>query len=305
MMNNLKPAGSIVAEVDGSAGGLRAVEFACAEALRTGAELVLASPYAVATTTITIAPGSDVPAHLATIGLQAAVDTARRVGGSALPLTLVTGEGPRSKVLPAVARQARLLVLVGSEGRRARRLLAAQADLTLMARVGSPAVVVPTTWDPASGAHGVVAGVDGTELSTEALDFAFEVAANRQVPLTVVHAASLPQHTDDSEAAVHRAERILAEVLAGRTDRYDEVEVRRVATGGPATAALLTESRMAELLVVGAQTTALAAVNPVVRNLVADSACPVAVLPHRTSEADRDHVRRQVRPASDVVNPTY
>jgi len=303
MMDNWNPAGPVVAEVDGSAGGLRAVEFACAESVRTGAPLVLASPYAVATTAITITAGSEVPPHLASTGLRAAVDTVRRSGGAALPLTLVTGEGPRSKVLPAVARQARLLVLVGSEGRRARRLLAAQAELTLVARVGSPVVVVPTMWDPASDARGVVVGVDGTELSVEALDFAFHAAAARAVPLTVVHAATAPHH--DPDAAVRRAERVLAEVLAGRTDEYADVEVRRVATGQPATSAVLSESLAAELLVVGAQTTALAAVNPVVRQLVAESTCPVAVLPHRVTDAERDANRRQVRAPGDLVLPTY
>jgi hypothetical protein len=35
--------GPVVAEVDGSEGGLRAVELACTEALRHGASVVLAS----------------------------------------------------------------------------------------------------------------------------------------------------------------------------------------------------------------------------------------------------------------------
>ncbi|TDD61495.1 hypothetical protein E1263_07280 [Kribbella antibiotica] len=263
--------------------------------MAAGAALILVAPYAIAATSTRVVSRLDVPDLVSSPRLLEAVDVARRLGGPDLSVTVTTGEGPRSKVIPAASIGVRMLVLAGSEGRPSHRLLTARADLTLAVRVGRPTVSVPVSWEP-STARGVAVGIDGTELSVEALDFAFQAAAARAVPLLVIHAGGDrgPQ-----------AERILAEALAGRADEYPDVDVRRLVSTQSATTTLLTESRTAELLVVGARSTALAAVNPVVRRVVASSRCPVAVVPHPVSSAERDRVRRRTRESDPAVNILY
>lgn len=299
-MSRWDPTGPVVVEVDGGAESLRAVDYAVAQAVRSGAELVLATPYAVTTTS---APITSVPTVLPSgdplpAGLRAALERVQATAGPEIPVTLVTGAGPRFKVLPKVVQRARLLV-IGVRG--SRRLTAAQSLLTLASRVGCPTAVVPAAWQQASGAGGVVVGVDGTAVSTEALAFAFRAAAEREVPLTVVHSATAPRETVGGQ----HAERILSETLAGWADQYGEVELRRRVSHEPAVAALLKEAEHAELLVLGAQADTLGAFNPVARRVVASSKCPVVLVPHQTGVTEQELSRREVRSGSTFVPPTY
>jgi len=74
-MSTWNRTGPVVVEVDGSADNLRIVDYASAEALRCGAELVLVAPYSAHGSVSAAMPGSasKAPAELADDALRVAV----------------------------------------------------------------------------------------------------------------------------------------------------------------------------------------------------------------------------------------
>jgi nucleotide-binding universal stress UspA family protein len=107
----------------------------------------------------------------------------------------------------------------------------------------------------ALGRAGIVVGVDGSAISEAAIAFAFEEASWRGLGLTVVHAwqmSRMPVTFDVAEATREAAEeRVLAEALAGWSEKYPDVQVMsRLVRDHPARA-LMEEAMGAVLLVVG------------------------------------------------------
>lgn len=254
--------GPVVVEVDATP---CVVDFACTEAQRIGAELVLVAPYS---------RSDPEPADAA---VQAAMDRVRRRGAQA---TVVTEEGARLRVLADAAREARMLVVGRSRSRGPDRLVQAQANLTLAARAGCPVVVVPASWRPSLVERKVAVGVDGTALSAEALEFGFIIAAGRDADLIVVHSGGHPGAETDPECSwINRAEYVLSESLAPWTSRFPTVKVTRFLSSRLPAAALVRESGAVGLVVVGAHAGADAA-DPVARRSVAAMDCPVAIVPH-------------------------
>ncbi len=127
------------------------------------------------------------PAELADDSLREAVAHIRHRYGYGLQLNAVSKEGSRFRILPAVARHARMLVVGRSRGRGPHRLVAAQGNLFLAGRTGCPVVVVPVSWKPSAVDRKVAVGIDGTPLSAEALEFAFRAASEREGDLIVLH----------------------------------------------------------------------------------------------------------------------
>jgi nucleotide-binding universal stress UspA family protein len=303
--------GPVVVEVDGSAEGLRVVDYACLEATRSGAELVLAAPYPAHSSFSPMTPGylPKPPAGVADDDLRAAVMHVRRQVGYRVTLNAVSMEGSRLKVLPEAARHARLLVVGRSRARGPHRLVAAQGNLLLAARTGCPLVVVPMSWKPSAADRDVAVGVDGTPLSLEAVEFAFRTAADRDGDLTVVHAESAPRRgpaDDDVESSwVRRADLTVAETLAGWSDEYPDVRVTRFLTARPVVAALMQESQQVGLIVLGAHAGPLPIGDAVARRAVAAMTCPVAIVPHHVTASERGARGREVHVGADVVVPTY
>lgn len=305
--------GPVVVEVDGSTEGLRVIDYACAEAMRTGAELVLAAPYRAHAPFSPMTPGYQPkpPAELAQDDLRVAVAQLRRQVGDDLPVTAVALEGARQKVLPEAARHARLLVVGRARARGPQRLVAAQANLNLAARTGCPVVVVPMSWKPSAADRRVAVGIDGTSLSLEAVEFAFRTAADRGGDLIVVHAQHAPRHlpadTPAQESWVRRADLTVAETLAGWTEQYADVKVTRFLTARPVVSALVHEGQEAGLVVLGAHVHSSPLADPVARRAIASMPCPVAIVPHHPSDAEREQRRRQLTDEvhADLVVPTY
>ncbi|WP_328414198.1 universal stress protein [Micromonospora sp. NBC_00389] len=186
-----------------------------------------------------------------------AVAEAKKVSAD-LPVTGAVVDGTPTPVLLRATRDAALLVL-GHRGLGGfTELLVGSTAVQVSARADCPVLVVRGE----SRADGpVVVGVDGSALSTEALGFAFAEAARRDTTLVAVHAWQIPTSfiagevlplVYDLDAATAAEERILAEAVAGWSERYPEVPVRqRVVYGAPARV-LIEESVAAQLTVVGA-----------------------------------------------------
>ena len=136
-----------------------------------------------------------------------------------------------------------------------------------------------------------MAGVDGSAASAAVLEFAFDEADARNVPLTVVYAwwmrpidglgPTTPWQYEPDQAAA-QARRALAETVAGWAEKYPDVEVHAVARRDMnPVLALVEESRDAGILVVGSRGRGGFAgllLGSVSQSLVDNAQCPVAVV---------------------------
>jgi nucleotide-binding universal stress UspA family protein len=303
--------GPVVVEVDGNAEGLHVVDYACLEAVRSGAELVLVAPYQAHSSYNPMAPGYQPkpPAEVADAALRQAVTHVRHHYGFELRVAAVSEEGARLKVLPQVARHARLLVVGRTRTRGPHRLVAAQGNITLTARTGCPVIVVPLTWRPGLLDRKVAVGIDGTPLSIEAVEFAFRAAADREGDLTVVHAQHAPRHDpvdgDVESSWARRGDLTVSETLAGWDEEYPGVKVTRFLTARPVVEALVHEGAQAGLVVLGARAGLLPVGDPIARRAVAAMSCPVAIVPHHVTAQERGLRVRVAESGADIVVPTY
>ena len=171
--------------------------------------------------------------------------------------TVVTGE-----VVPALLAEtddARLMVLGSGQRFDASRVRLGSVAAHVSAHARCPVIVArsPVTGElaTAAGRGGIVVGVDGSAISEAAIAFAFEEASWRGLDLTIIHAwqtSRMPVAFDVAEATREAAEeRVLAEALAGWSEKYPDVQVMsRLVRDHPARA-LMEEAMGAVLLVVG------------------------------------------------------
>ena len=94
-------------------------------------------------------------------------------------------QDPREQLLELSKRAA--LVVVGSRGRgKVRSLLLGSVGVALVRHSACP-VVIHRPWNPGMVRNGIVVGADGSEESRSVLEFAYQQAALRNLPLTVLH----------------------------------------------------------------------------------------------------------------------
>jgi nucleotide-binding universal stress UspA family protein len=181
--------------------------------------------------------------------------------GKAAPEVAVSGavvDGAATPVLLDESRTAALVVL-GHRGLGGfAGLLIGSVTVQVSARAQCPVLVV--RGEPRADGP-VVVGVDGSANSSEAIAFAFDEASHRGAPLLAVHAWLYPSPVGpgdilplvyDLDALGAEEERALAESVAGFAARYPDVPVRhRLVQGSPARV-LVEESKVAQLVVVGA-----------------------------------------------------
>ena len=214
-----------------------------------------------------------------------AAECTRRSPG--LDVTTRVEYGHPAGVLDELGRDAELLV-VGSSGLSGlSRVLLGSTAADLAVHHEGPVVVVRE----AKAAEGrVVVGVDGSETSAAAIDFAFDFAQRRGRDLLAVHAWSdMPvealaptenwgynwnQVRTESEA-------VIASCLAGHQENHPDVQVERhVSFHGPAQA-LLDVADDAGLLVVGSHGRGAlrrAVLGSVSHAVLYHAPCPVAVV---------------------------
>lgn len=156
-----------------------------------------------------------------------------------------------------------------------------------------PVVLVHTSKDDLPVAKGVVVGIDGSSGSELALDYAFQQASRRGVPLRVVHAWAatigfgVTQAIRDAQLEQERL--TLSETMVGWAEKYPEVEVlTSLPKDAPAVLALTEAARKAELLVVGSRGRGgfrSLLLGSVSHGVVARATCTVAVVRDKDSES--------------------
>jgi nucleotide-binding universal stress UspA family protein len=257
--------GPVVVGVDGSASALQAVRWAAAEAARRGAVLRLVATYAVPAGRPIGDPGLGMDYRAAVRGSALAhlATAAHAVGEVAPALTVEQApvEGFPAAVLQGESHAAALVVL-GDRGLGGfTGLLIGSVAVALAAHAACPVVVVRGPEPGTSAVHTgpVVVGVDGSPAGEAAVGFAFEAAAMRAVPLVAVHtwqdllseATRVPRFDLDAVAADEN--QVLAEQLAGWSEKYPDVTVRRLVVRDRPAHALVQESARAQLVVVGSR----------------------------------------------------
>jgi nucleotide-binding universal stress UspA family protein len=255
--------GSVVVGVDGSASSESAIRWAANEARRTRQplhvvhalenEVVLSDTQPLGT--------KEAPAISDPI-VTAAMDVARMTAPDvqATPHS-VTGFAPTTLI---AASKVAGTVVVGSHGHHAiPTALLGSVSQQVAIHSSCPVVVVRENGTRGDlGPGHVVVGVDGSDASAPALEYAFAYAASTASSLTAVHTwwweplegVSLgePWIGDWTQIASQEAT-VVSEMLAGWTERYPDVPVRRHVVRGDPVVELLDQSDGASLLVVGSR----------------------------------------------------
>jgi nucleotide-binding universal stress UspA family protein len=269
----------IIVGYDGSAGSDEALLWAAREAWARGTALTICLAW----------PAAD----LRLLGDWGAHDRARQLGGEILAqgaglagavpdltdVRTVLAEGSPAHVLCERSGAAEMVV-VGSRGH------GGLADVRLgsvswqVASHGQGRVVVVRgQWRPLNQSPGpVVAGVDGSPASRDALAFAFEEAALRDVPLVALCALA---DAPGKIGGAARMEEEFSRLMTSREKEHPEITVLRHVTFGPPRSALLTAAAEAQMLVVGARGLGGLegmSLGSVAGALVHHSPCPVAVV---------------------------
>ncbi|GGL00954.1 universal stress protein [Planomonospora parontospora subsp. parontospora] len=286
----------IVVGVDGSQAGLEAVGWAVREAGLRGARLRIV--HVMPTWAFEMpedVPHADVGRWMrdGAAGLLAqGVERARAEGLPVEVEPLLLPGDPRQGLIEA-AGQAELLV-VGSHGLGGfLGMLVGSVALGVCGHTACPVAVVraaPAGQEQPAVDGPVVVGVDGSPAGAEALAFAFAEASARGVELRAVHAWSgpviegAPHLLESAERREGDEQRVLAEALAGWSERYPDVKVTAEAVNGHPVDVLKDASAGAGLLVVGSRgrgdLTGLL-LGSVSHSLLHHALCPLAVVPPR------------------------
>lgn len=157
------------------------------------------------------------------------------------------------------SKNASLVVLGDHEGSRFAGTFFGTRSVKIAAVSHAPVAVIPLTEQAPT--KGIVVGVDGSEASRKAIEFAAAEADRRGLELNAVYAwmppltPGLEYLWSDELVASQRAtaEEAIAIGVAGLAERYPDLVVNRVIVQSPPIAALLAEGEGAELLVVGSR----------------------------------------------------
>ncbi|MFQ6399157.1 universal stress protein [Nocardia sp. KC 131] len=251
-----QPNSPIVVGVDGSDTAAAAIRWAAAEAARNHAPLQLINAIDIP---IDYGPGLGVvpidPTPYRHEGAEIVSAAIRTATKAAAPIDMIeaAGEVTDGAPIPILihrAETARMLV-VGTRGLGAfRRGLLGSVSTSVARHASCPVAIIPeTSKHPTEGP--VVVGVDGSECSTRAVEIAFDEASRRGTDLTAVLTWSEFNRFIPRAEMQIEAEGLLAESLAGYTEKYPDVTVRRIVAEASPTRRLLEESEHAQLIVVG------------------------------------------------------
>ncbi|MFI8436860.1 universal stress protein [Streptomyces sp. NPDC079020] len=280
----------VIAAVDGSPHSWDALDWATHEAVRRRLPLMI-----VHVRPLTRRIGQETQQREAEELLTESVRRTKLIAPELHPSTLAPLDFP-SAALVSLSGDASMVV-VGSRGLGGfRSLMIGSNSLATASMAQCPVVVIHSgrgDEDDAAATEPVfpdiVAGVAADESSEAVLDFAFETAASRPgARLRIVHGWTMFSSmlsggpVFDREAAADSAERTLAELTAGRQEKYPQVEVVREPVSGSASRTLVTASATAALTVIGRRKGGESlglGLSPVAQTTVTHALGPVAVVP--------------------------
>lgn len=155
------------------------------------------------------------------------------------------------------ADHADLLVVGTHKPSRFERIMLGSRSLHIVQNASTPVAVIPPKDQTVR--RGVVVGVDGSETSLAAIEFAAAEAERSGEPLHAVLAWDLPagwgveyMPTDEMINGIAEDEEVvLSESLAGLSDRFPDLEIRREVVRGYPAWALIDAAASARLIVVG------------------------------------------------------
>lgn len=252
-----KPARHIVAGFDGSEGALRALDWAAAEADRTGSVLEVHAAYGGNYSFVTPAEVRGEMARLAEQG----VDHVREVAPNVVTKAVGSDTSPVAALVGA-SKAADLLV-VGSRGLGGfRGLVLGSVGHKCALHAHCPVVVVRPSGDHDDGrspqsSDRIVVGLDGTSSSSEALRWAFSEAERAGGVVVAVTCWVAPNSFGWAVPApvsmVEDAEAILRDAVEPMRALHPDVPVETRVVGGHPAPTLVEESERARMVVVGSR----------------------------------------------------
>lgn len=256
---------SVVVGIDGSAASTGAVAYAANTAATRGIPLVLVTTYTMPAAMFAegMVPPRAVYDELEKECLPI-VEQARASAHKVAPdieVAHAVVEGNPSQVLIDYSRRAKMIVL-GSRGLGGiKGMVLGSVSAAVASHAFCPVVVTREDTDDLDRSGPVVVGIDGSEISAKATEWAFAEASARGTTLIAVHTWMDPQvqaaaagialsEKDWSQLEAQELE-TLSERLSGFSGRYPDVTVDRVVTRDRAVRALVDHSRDAQIVVVG------------------------------------------------------
>lgn len=281
----------VLVGVDGSDGGRAALRYGVAQARRLDLGLRLIHVWPEGVPAFGTVADAYAGAHAETqrLGRRLLDEHAELARGWAPDVRISASlvHGDRIGALIRAANDARLTVL-GDEQRPILDRIASGSVLVAVAgRAAGRVVAVPANWAAATGADGVVAAVKSCTESAGLVYRAMEIAAEQELPLTLLHAWRLPMIYDEYIAARvgedsyrRRAEeelRALVESAGGASD----VHVRIVVRHAHPARAIIDASAHADLVLLARRPHAFPTgrLGGTARAVLRESTCPVEVLP--------------------------
>lgn len=287
---------TLIVGYDGSAGAEAALAWALELAERRHSPVRLVRAFEPSMYEIGLAGGYvAADAHELQDAAQHQVITARdraRERHPGLEIEAAVALGYPQRLLVELSHHADTVVLGSSGHSGFHTLLAGSATMHVATHAACPVVAVP------SGAlavrettAGVVVGVDGSRISEAAIDYAFDYASLNRLPLTAVHAWHDPTQDGllagtvhigaDPETHAAAQEVLLAESLAGWSEKFPDVQVTRQVVQALPAKALVATAVGAALLVVGCRgrgTLTRLMLGSVSHGVLHLATCPVAVV---------------------------
>jgi len=285
----------LVVCVDGSEPAARAVRYATAVARQRGCVLRLVHVLHAA---IPLAPrmplfGAD---ELRSIGLQVIQDASlevRELSDNEVVTEEVLSHG---QLVPAILSHAQCAsgIVMASRSGGAQHLLTGSTTAGVLAGSHVPVTCVPPEWNADVRRGGVVVGI-ANPASKALVEPALARAHEQGEGLTLLHAWR-PEGLYDAAIGGHalvdiwkrESEKTMREMVAGRRDRYPDVEVDIDLRYDRPAVALVSASHDADLLVLGRRGhrgPPGLAVGSVARVMMHAAACPVEILPVRIGHA--------------------
>lgn len=255
---------AVVVGLDRSDLGRAAVEYAADSANRRKAPLRLV--HALAPANWAVRPGvgwdSDIKTMMSRSAQHMIDDTVQVLGVvyPGLEVSYLLEWGDPVEMLLEQSKTAHTIVL-GSRGAGGfADLVVGSTTLHVAAHASCPVVAVPDPSAEDVPRHGVIVGVDGSEVSQAAIGYAFETASEVGEKLTAIWAWTDPTRTGvgrmmpgtfDPNEVVKGERAALAESMSGWAEKYPGVEVEQQVVLGHPVAALVSIATGARLLVVG------------------------------------------------------